>query len=145
MLKNLITRTPARLGRVLLAVAVVLLAWTVYLGSVMGGEVQAQNWSVCWVGLDLLEVATLTATGVLAMRRSRAVSPVAAAAAALLLLDAWFDVMTVDGPTDWYIACAMALGVELPACCVMICLSKTALDWNGHPPVNEQNHNGARI
>ncbi|RPE41016.1 hypothetical protein EDD90_4090 [Streptomyces sp. Ag109_O5-1] len=134
MLTNLIARTPARLGRILLAVAVLLLAWTVYLGSVMGGEVPAQNWSVSWTGLDLLEVATLTATGLLAIRRSRAASPVAAAAAALLLLDAWFDVMTVDGPIDWYIACAMALGVELPACYVMIRLSKTALDWPGRPP-----------
>ncbi|WP_406015868.1 hypothetical protein OG520_35750 [Streptomyces sp. NBC_00984] len=145
MLMNLITRTPARLGRALLVVAVLLLAWTVYLGSVTDGEVQAQNWSVSWIGLDLFEVATLTATGVLAMRRSRAVSPVAAAAAALLLLDAWFDVMTVDSPTDWYIAWAMALGVELPACYVMIRLSKTALDWNGDPGTSEQDQDRARV
>lgn len=62
MLTNLIARTPARLGRILLAVAVSLLAWTVYLGNVMGGEVPAQNWSVSWTGLDLLEAATPTAT-----------------------------------------------------------------------------------
>ncbi|MGW7425076.1 hypothetical protein ACWGJB_34460 [Streptomyces sp. NPDC054813] len=145
MLMNLMTRTPARLGLVLLAVAGLLLAWTVYLGSITDGEVQAQNWSVSWIGLDLCEAATLTATGVLTMRRSRAVSPVAAAAAALLLLDAWFDVMTVDSPTDWYIAWAMALGVELPACYVMIRLSKTALDWNGRPGTSEPDHDRTRI
>jgi hypothetical protein len=145
MLMNLITRRPARLGCALLAVAGLLLAWTVYLGSVTDGEVQAQNWAVSWIGLDLCEAATLTATGVLAIRKSRTVSPVAAAAAALLLLDAWFDVMTVDSPTDWCIAWAMALCVELPACYVMIRLSKTALDWNGRPGASEQDPDRTRI
>lgn len=136
MLRTLLTKAHARLGRTLLAVAALLFTWTVYLGSVMGGEAQVQNWSVSWVGLDLLEVGTLIATGLLAIRGSRAVSPVAAAAAALLLVDAWFDVMTVDGGAEWYIAWAMALIVELPACVAMVCLSGAALEWERQPPAD---------
>jgi hypothetical protein len=117
------------LGRTLVLVAVVMLGWTIYLGSVLSGQVEVRDWQIAWVGLDLMQVAGLTASGVLIARRQRLLSPVASATATLLVLDAWFDVTTTQGGAPWAVALLMAVTVELPTAYLMARMSKLALDW----------------
>src|SRR5262249_32200199 len=64
----------------------------------------------------------LLGTGLLLLRRDPRVSPVAAVTAALLIVDAWFDVTTSSSGHALVIALAMALLVELPLCalCALI-------------------------
>ena len=123
-------RSPLRgLSLVLVGSAVVLFGWTVYLGSTLRGQVEVRDWQIAWVGLDLMQVAGLATTGVLLARHRRLVSPVAAASACLMLVDAWFDVLTSEGGTSWYVALLMAGGLELPEALLLAWLSKLALDW----------------
>ncbi len=117
------------LARALLAVAALLFTWILVLGSTTRGQAEVRNWSTVWVGMDVLQVAGLIATGRLLVRRSRLTALAAAAAATLLLLDAWFDVMTAEGGGAWYTALAMAFLVELPASLALTALARSALDW----------------
>ena len=122
-------RSRRTLGGGLIVLAVVLFAWILVLGSTTRGQVEVRNWGISWIGMDLFQVTGLTATGVLLFRRSRLVALSAAASATLLVLDAWFDVMTAAGGADWYLALAMAFLVELPAALGLVLLSRIALDW----------------
>ncbi|WP_051942593.1 hypothetical protein [Streptacidiphilus rugosus] len=66
-----------------------------------------------WVGLDVLEAAGLISTGLLLRRGDGRAALTASATAALLLMDAWFDVMTSHGAEltqAWF----LALLLELP-------------------------------
>ncbi|TQF06600.1 hypothetical protein E6W39_35915 [Kitasatospora acidiphila] len=115
--------------------AVLLFAWILVLGSTTRGQAEVRNWSTAWVGMDLLQVTGLLATAVLLVRRSRLVALAGSATATLLLLDAWFDVMTAEGGADWYVALAMALLVELPSSLALAALARKTLDWrvSGEP------------
>ncbi|WP_159048054.1 hypothetical protein [Streptomyces sp. WM6378] len=113
----------------MLVIAVVLLAWTVVLGFLLDGQTQVHNWSVSWVGMDLLQATGLVATAILLARQVRTVSPVAAATAALLVLDAWFDVATSEDGGAQYVALGMAFLVELPAALWLAWLAAFSLDW----------------
>src|SRR5690349_24570559 len=117
------------LGRILVLVAVVLLGWTIYLGSVLRGQVEVRDWQIAWVGLDLMQVTGLAVSGVLLARRQRLLCPVAAATGTLLAVDAWFDVTTTQGGTPWVLAVLMAVTIQLPMAYLMARLSKLALDW----------------
>jgi len=100
-------------GAVLVAAAVLLPAWAVYLAVVLPREHVSPNWDVVWVGFDLA-LATLAATAFVALRRRSRWAPVLAGAlAAALVCDAWFDVMTSDGG-DRRVAIALAVLLELP-------------------------------
>ncbi|AUG78210.1 hypothetical protein CFP65_3414 [Kitasatospora sp. MMS16-BH015] len=129
LLGSPLVRSRRTVGGVLIALAVLLAGWILLLGAQTRGQVEVRNWGVVWIGMDLAQVAGLAVSGYLLLRRSRLVSLSAAAAATLLLLDAWFDVMTAAGGAEWYTALAMALLVELPAACGLALLSRIALDW----------------
>jgi len=105
---------PRRLGWVLTGAGLAMVPWLVVLAVALPPRAAVGNWSTVWVGLDSLEAVALTATGVLLRRRDPRASLTAAATAVLLLVDAWFDVMTAAAGADRAIAVAMAAGVELP-------------------------------
>ncbi|HST80481.1 MAG TPA: hypothetical protein VLL08_01940 [Kineosporiaceae bacterium] len=117
------------LSLLLVGSAVALFGWSIYLGSVLHGQVQVRDWQVAWVGLDLMQASGLAASGVLLAQHRRLLSPVAAASACLMLVDAWFDVLTSEGGASWYIALLMACALEVPAAFLLVWLSKQALDW----------------
>jgi hypothetical protein len=75
---------------------------------------QVTHWCVAWVGLDSLEALGLLGTGLLLRRRDPRASLTSAATAILLLVDAWFDVLTAAAGADRLCAVAMALGAGLP-------------------------------
>jgi hypothetical protein len=102
--------------------SVVLIPWTIYLGYSLPSRQLSPHYNVAWAGLDVLELVVLGATGFFALRRSRYLALTAAAAATLLVVDAWFDVMT--SPRNQIIeACVLALLVELPLAGVCAWLS----------------------
>jgi hypothetical protein len=81
-------------GPAFLACSGVLIPWTIYLGLSLPSRQLSPHYNVAWVGFDVLLIATLGATGYFALRRSRYLAITAAAASALLVVDAWFDIMT---------------------------------------------------
>ncbi|MFF2146364.1 hypothetical protein [Kitasatospora sp. NPDC058190] len=113
----------------LVVVAALLFGWILVLGSTTRGQAEVRNWSTVWIGMDLLQCTGLIATALLLLRRSRLVALTGAATATLLLLDAWFDVMTAEGGSAWYVSLAMALLVELPAALAMAVLARRGMEW----------------
>jgi hypothetical protein len=101
----------------MVAMALFLPGWALYLAVILPREHVARDWDVTWVGFDI-GLATLAALAVVTLRRHSEWTPVLAGAlAAALVCDAWFDVTTSrDG--DRFVALGLALLAELPIAAV---------------------------
>ena len=102
--------------------SLILLPWTVYLAYSLPSRQVSADYDVAWAGFDVMLMVALASTGYFALRRSRYLATAAAATAALLLVDAWFDVMTTL-PGQRLDPVAEAVLVELPLASVCIWLS----------------------
>ena len=109
-------------GWVFGALAVLMVPWTAYLGATLPTTERAAHYALAWAGFDVGLLVCLGFTGWAAIRVSRWLPPLAGATAAMLAVDAWFDVITAPRPTERWIALAMAIVVELPlaALCVWL-------------------------
>jgi hypothetical protein len=120
-----------RIGRLLVASGLGLLPWMYVLATGLPAVMAAPRWPAAWIGLDVLEAAGLIATGLLAARGDRRHALAAAATAALLVVDAWFDTMTATSTSDLGAAIAMALCPELPLAAVCCWLAMRASRHGG--------------
>lgn len=102
-----------RTATVLTGAGLALVPWMLVLARTLPQSTEVSNWATAWIGLDVMLAAGLTGTGLLLRRRDARVVPVAAATAALLVMDAWFDVTTSAG-SEQALALLLAAGVELP-------------------------------
>jgi hypothetical protein len=102
------------LGFGMLACAVGMVPWLVVLAVTLPSVTSVPHWSAAWVGLDGMEALGLAATGWLLRRGDRRRCLPAAATAALLLIDAWFDVSTAGSGGSLAEAVAMAVFAEIP-------------------------------
>ncbi|KPI07446.1 hypothetical protein OV450_0372 [Actinobacteria bacterium OV450] len=112
---------PRRMPRpatLLTGAGVALLPWMVVLSRTLPQSAEVSNWATAWIGLDALLAAGLTGTGILLGRRDPRAAPLAAATAALLVVDAWFDVTTASGGGARATAVALAVCAELPLAAV---------------------------
>jgi hypothetical protein len=97
----------------------------VLLGMTLPAEVDARHWATAWIGLDAMEAGCLAATGALTLRRDPRVGAVAGAAAALLTVDAWFDMTTAQRGLPYLTAIILGFGIELPLAVVCALIA-----WN---------------
>jgi hypothetical protein len=102
--------------------SLILLPWVVYLAYSLPSRQVSADYDVAWAGFDIMLLVTLAGTGYFAFRRSRYLASTAAATAALLAVDAWFDVTTTL-PGQRLEPIAEAVLVELPLAAVCIWLS----------------------
>jgi hypothetical protein len=109
-------------GPAVARLSLILLPWTVYLAYSLPSRQVSADYDVAWAGFDVMLMVALASTGYFALRRSRYLATAAAATAALLLVDAWFDVMT-SLPGQRLDPVAEAVLVELPLASVCIWLS----------------------
>ena len=109
-------------GPAFIACSVVLVPWTVYLALSLPSRQLSPHYNIAWAGFDVLLIVALGATGYFALRGSRYLAITAAAASALLVVDAWFDIMT--SPRQQIPeAIILAAFVELPLAAVCAWLS----------------------
>jgi hypothetical protein len=103
----------------------ILVPWTLWLALTLPERHVARNFDVAWSGFDIALALTLIATGFGLLKGATWTQGAAAAAATLLVCDAWFDVLTSAPGTERMTAVAMALLAELPVAvaCAMIALS----------------------
>ncbi len=102
--------------------SVVLIPWIVYLGFSLPTRQISRHYDLAWVGFDVFELIALAATGYFAFRRSRYLALASASAATLLVVDAWFDVVTA--PRHQLLqAVVLAAVIELPLAGVCTWLS----------------------
>jgi hypothetical protein len=104
---------------VLVAMALFLPGWALYLAVVLPREHVSPDWDVLWVGFDL-GLACLAAGAFVALRRQSRWTPILAGGlASALVCDAWFDILTSSG-ADRLLALGLALFAELPVAAVAV-------------------------
>lgn len=116
---------PRWLGPLATICALGLLPWIGYLAVNLPRRTRTVHYDIAWVGFDLAMFAVLAALAVAALRRRPATAPLAAVAATLLVVDAWFDVVTTsDGDRlTWSIVSAVLLELPLAAICIWVAVN----------------------
>ncbi|MGN6161829.1 MAG: hypothetical protein ACTHOG_09040 [Marmoricola sp.] len=97
----------------LLAGALALIPWTIYLGVTLPDRYVVQNWTLTWTGFDVILTLLFGITLALAFLRRQLVVIASFTSGALLLCDAWFDLTTSHGD-DQLVALAFAVIIEIP-------------------------------
>ena len=106
--------------------ALVLVPWIVVLAERLPSTHAAPHWDVTWVGFDVALSGLLIAVAFAAWRRSPWLEGTATAAAALLLIDAWFDVTTSASGGELLTSLVEALLVEVPLAVFCLLLARDA-------------------
>jgi hypothetical protein len=96
------------------AAGVALLPWTVWLSSSLSPHHRTENWDLAWSGYDSVLALSFLLTAFAAWHRKPWLPAVASATGALLVADAWFDVILESRSNDLEVALAEALLAELP-------------------------------
>ena len=105
-------------GPAFILFSVGLIPWTIFLGFELPGRQESPHYNIAWVGFDVILLVVLAATGFFALRRSPFLAVGATAAATLLVVDAWFDVMTSPPGGQLMESIASAVLIELPLAAV---------------------------
>lgn len=101
-------------GVVLAVCAVLLVPWIVHLADTLPDRVVSRHYALAWSGFDVMLLLALASTAVLVLRRSLLMGAAATWSAALLVADAWFDVVTAPTSGQMLEALVLAVLVELP-------------------------------
>ncbi|RJO74882.1 hypothetical protein D5S18_15810 [Nocardia panacis] len=118
------------------ASAIALLPWSGVLAATLPATTEVRNWSMAWVGLDLLIAAGCGLTWTLLRRADPRARVSAAAVAGITAVDMWFDLVTANPGAAQAIAVLCALGESaLIAACLRIALAddagtRTEQPWN---------------
>jgi hypothetical protein len=119
--------SPARWVVPLFALAALLLVpWVVLLVFSLPSTQRAAHWDIAWAGFDVALALLLLSVAIAAFRRSPWLEGAATAAATLLFVDAWFDVLTSSTRTELLISSAEAILVELPLAVLCLLLARAA-------------------
>ena len=117
------TRAVRWAGPLFALFALIMVPWTVYIGESLPRRQLSPHYDVAWAGFDVMLLAALAATAFFALRRSRYLSMAATATAVLLLVDAWFDLMTTpSGQLTQSIVLAAVVELPLAAMCIWLSL-----------------------
>ncbi len=102
--------------------SVVLVPWIVFLALTLPSRQLSPHYDVAWAGFDTMECVALACTAYFTIRRSMFLSTAATATAALLVVDAWFDVVTTPAAQRLE-SIVLAAVVELPLAALCLWLS----------------------
>jgi hypothetical protein len=117
---------PGWVAPVYLTLSVLLVPWIVYLAFARPAEFGDGHYRVAWVGLDAMEAIALAATARLAYRRSTWVDMAATATATLLIVDAWFDLMTATPGWQLTQSILAAALLEVPLALISLWIARHA-------------------
>ena len=106
--------------------AVLLVPWIVLLVYLLPSAQQVSHWDIAWSGFDVILALVLSAVALAAWRRSFWLEGAATAAATLLFVDAWFDVLTSSTRLELIVAVLEAVFVELPLAILCLLLARNA-------------------
>jgi hypothetical protein len=105
---------PRWIGWLVIAAGAVMLPWITGLAFVLPTRHEAAHYGASWIGFDLALCGMLIRTGWLAQKGREHLELSAAMTGTLLLVDAWFDVVTADSHRELAIAVLLAAFGELP-------------------------------
>jgi hypothetical protein len=116
--------------------ALVLAPWVVVLIVALPSAHRAAHWNIAWAGFDVAQALLLLTVAVAAWKRSPWLEGAATATATLLLVDAWFDVLTSSTRAEFLVAIGEAAFVELPMAVLCLLLARAAERRLHSPPLN---------
>jgi hypothetical protein len=105
---------PRWIGWLVIAAGAFMLPWVAGLVFILPTRHEAAHYDASWIGFDLALCGMLMRTGWLAQKGREHIELSAAMTGTLLLVDAWFDVVTADSHRELATALILALGAELP-------------------------------
>lgn len=119
------TVVPRWVALVLGGIALALVPWTLYLSYTLPARHVTDHWRLAWSGFDVGLAASLVGTAVGVARNAPWLEAAAAISTALLLTDAWFDIMLSNGAVERLEAIALAMVAEVPLAvfCLWIALN----------------------
>ena len=112
-------------GPLFAVLSVLLIPWIAFIALVLPSRQLSENYDLAWAGFDGMLFIGLASTAYFALRRSRYISVAATATGTLLIVDAWFDVLT-SRRREVPAALALAIFVELPLALLCWWLSQQA-------------------
>lgn len=105
---------PRWIGWLVIAAGLLMLPWVAGLMFILPTRHEAAHYGASWIGFDLALCGMLIRTGWLAQQGREHIELSAAVTGTLLLVDAWFDVVTADSHRELAIALLLAFVCELP-------------------------------
>ncbi|MEP6812001.1 MAG: hypothetical protein ABI990_03325 [Actinomycetota bacterium] len=93
--------------------AIALIPWTLWLTFSLPSRHVSDHYDFAWVGFDIGLALVLGLTARAAYHGSRVLAPLAAATGAMLVCDAWFDIVT-STPGERSEAVLQAIFAEIP-------------------------------
>ena len=105
---------PRWVGWLVIAAGAATLPWVAGLSFVLPTRHEAAHYDASWIGFDLALCAMLLRTGWLAQKGREHIELSAAITGTLLLVDAWFDVVTADDNHEFILAMTLAVVAEIP-------------------------------
>jgi hypothetical protein len=115
---------PRWVAPVFSAAALAIVPWIIFLGFELPERSTDRHYNLAWVGFDVLLLFALARTALFAWKGRRQVQLPAVATATLLLVDAWFDVMTSDGTWAVTQALLFAFVLELPIAAMAVWIAR---------------------
>jgi len=118
----------------------VLIPWTVGLAMTLPRNYLVGDWPLSWAGFDIILLGCLSTTAWSLWKQRQIAIPAAMISAALLLCDAWFDILTAHPGRCMVLSVATALLAELPIAALLGVTSIELLRVNmdvvrpGEPP-----------
>jgi len=106
--------------------SIVLVPWIVFMVRSLPSTHAAAHWDIAWAGFDVGLALLLLGVAVAAWRRSPWLGGAASAAAALLAVDAWFDILTSSTQRELGMAIGEAVLLELPLGLLCLLLARDA-------------------
>jgi hypothetical protein len=113
------------IGVLFAAAALVLVPWVVFLVRDLPSAHRSVHWDIAWAGFDVTLALLLVGVAVAAWRRSPWLEGAATAAATLLFVDAWFDILTSSTRSELIMAILEAALVELPIAVFCVLLARS--------------------
>lgn len=110
-------------GPLFALLSLLFIPWIAFIALELPSRQLSPHYDLAWVGFDVMVLIALASTGYFALRRSRYLTTAATAAGTMLIVDAWFDVLT-SLRHDRMVAVLVAFAVELPLAAVCWWLSQ---------------------
>jgi hypothetical protein len=129
--------TIRRAAAVLFGVAgLALLPWTWWISESLPTQHHTRHWDLAWGGFDSALALCFLLTALAAWHRHPWLPAAAAATGALLVCDAWFDIVLENRSSDFEIAVIEALAAEIPA--ALICFAVAYVTSRAGPQALDQ-------
>ena len=107
-------RRRRRIVDILFITCLGLIPWIVILGLTLPHRYYTRHWTLAWVGFDVALLCALSVTAWAGWRRRQVVIAAAVVTGTMLVVDAWFDVVTDSTTSDLILSIITAVIGELP-------------------------------